>query len=98
METLYTHTTWQVKEGQEDEFVSRWSEWVRWSHDAGLTAPGMLLRDAESPQTFVSLGPWESMTAVRNWRALPGYQERVARLREVVDEFTPRTLEVVARR
>ena len=38
------------------------------------------------------------MSAVRNWRALPGYQERVARLREVVDDFTPRTLEVVARR
>jgi len=98
MEALYTHTTWQVKEGQEDEFVRRWSEWVYWSHDAGLTAPGMLLRDAEAPRTFVSLGPWESMSAVRTWRALPGYQERVARLREVVDEFTPRTLEVVARR
>ena len=98
MEALYTHTTWQVKEGQEDEFVRRWSEWVAWSHDAGLTAPGMLLRDAEQPQTFVSLGPWESMSAVRNWRALPGYQERVARLREVVDDFAPRTLEVVARR
>jgi hypothetical protein len=40
----------------------------------------------------------ESMQAVRNWRALAGYQERVAKLREVVDHFEPRTLEVVARR
>lgn len=98
METPYTHTTWRVKAGEEEEFVRRWSEWVDWSHDAGLSASGLLLRDVEQPQTFVSFGPWESLSAVRSWRALPGYQERVARMREVVDDFTPRTLEVVARR
>jgi hypothetical protein len=37
------------------------------------------------------------MAAVR-WRALAGYQERVVRLREVLDSFEPRTLEIVARR
>jgi hypothetical protein len=58
----------------------------------------MLLRDCDKPERFVSFGPWESMQAVRNWRALAGYQERVAELREVVDHFEPRTLEVVARR
>jgi heme-degrading monooxygenase HmoA len=98
MENPYTHTTWHVKAGQEDEFVERWGAWVDWSHRAGLTAPALLLRDRESPQTFVSFGPWESMDAVRNWRALAGYQERVARLSEVVDSFEPRTLEVTARR
>jgi hypothetical protein len=29
---------------------------------------------------------------------LAGYQERVARLSEVLDSFEPRTLEIVARR
>ena len=33
-----------------------------------------------------------------DWRALSGYQERVARLSEVVDSFEPRTLQVVSRR
>jgi heme-degrading monooxygenase HmoA len=94
--TNYTHTVWRVRPGREDEFVSRWRDWVAWSHREGLEAPALLLRDVESPQTFVSFGPWESVGAVRNWRALPGYQERVARLREVVDEFEPRTLEVTA--
>lgn len=98
MDTPYTHTTWQVKVGRESEFVQRWSEWVDWSREQGLTAPALLLRDAESPQTFVSFGPWENMSAVRSWRALPGYQEQVARLRDVIDGFEPRTLEVVARR
>ena len=58
----------------------------------------LLLRDTEDPQRFVSFGPWESVAAIAGWRALPGYQERVDRLRQVVDGFEPRTLEVVARR
>ena len=97
METHYTHTTWRVKRGQKEEFVRRWAEWARWSHRQGLDAPALLLRDIDSPDTFVSFGPWQSAGAVRNWRALAGYQERVARLREVVDGFEPRTLEVTAR-
>ena len=28
MEKPYTHTTWRVRAGSEDEFVRRWSEWV----------------------------------------------------------------------
>jgi len=97
VEKPYTHTSWRVKAGKEKEFVERWREWVDWSHREGLEASALLLHDLESPQTFISFGPWESMTAVRSWRALAGYQERVARLREVVDGFEPRTLEVVAR-
>jgi heme-degrading monooxygenase HmoA len=94
----YTHTNWVVKEGREAEFVERWSEWADWSRRQGLAAHAMLLRDVDDPRRFVSFGPWESMQAVRGWRALAGYQERVTKLREVVDEFEPRTLEVVAER
>ena len=98
MEELYTHTTWRVTAGSEDEFVVRWNEWVDWSHREGLAAQALLLRDLEEPRTFVSFGLWEDSSAVRNWRALAGYQERVARLSEVIESFEPRTLEVVARR
>ena len=98
MEELYTHTTWRVTAGSEDEFVVRWNEWVDWSHREGLAAQALLLRDLEEPRTLVSFGLWEDSSAVRNWRALAGYHERVARLSEVVESFDPRTLEVVARR
>jgi heme-degrading monooxygenase HmoA len=98
MHTPYTHTTWEVKRGREEEFVERWSEWADWSHREGLAARAMLLRDVDNPELFVSFGPWESTRAIRSWRALPGYQERVGKLREVVDHFEPRTLEVVAKR
>jgi heme-degrading monooxygenase HmoA len=96
--TNYTHTTWRVKSGREDDFVERWAEWADWSHRQGLGAQALLLRDVESPETFLSFGPWEDVAAVAAWRALPGYQERVARLLEVVDGFEPRTLAVVESR
>lgn len=98
METTYTHTTWHVRPGREEEFVDRWREWVDWSGHEGFAAQALLLRDLESPQKFVSFGPWESAAAVRNWRTLPGYAERVARLSEVVESFEPRTLEIAAQR
>ena len=96
MGTPFTHTTWQVKPGLEDEFVERWREWAEWSHRQGLRAHARLLRDVESPGTFVSFGPWETVAAVRMWRGESGYHERVARLQELVVHFEPRTLEQVA--
>jgi heme-degrading monooxygenase HmoA len=97
MEMTYTHTTWQVQLGREEEFVERWREWVGWSRREGFNAQALLLRDLDRPQTFVSFGPWESVAAVRKWRTLPGYEERVARLSEVVESFEPHTLEIAAR-
>jgi heme-degrading monooxygenase HmoA len=96
MATAFTHTTWRVKPGQEDEFVRRWHEWADWSHRQGLRAHARLLRDVESPNTFISFGPWETMDAVRGWRSRAGYQERVALFQELVERFEPRTLEQVA--
>ena len=98
MGDTYTHTTWRVKPGLEAEFTTRWLDWVEWSRLEGLGAHALLLRDVDNPGTFISVGPWESIDAVRNWRSLTGYQERVARLREVVGSFEPRTLDLVAER
>jgi heme-degrading monooxygenase HmoA len=98
MERLYTHTTWRVKAGSEEEFARRWQEWAQWSHRQGLGARARLLRDVERPGVFVSFGPWESIEAVRKWRVLAGYQERVAALQELIESFEPTTLEIVAER
>ena len=98
MSNIYTHTTWRVKPGKENEFARRWSEWIEWSRQQGLQAHAMLLRDAESPETFISFGPWRGVDAVRDWRAAAGYHERLARMQELLEGFEPRTLEVVAER
>lgn len=96
MPQAYTLTVWRVKPGMEDEFVRRWSEWIEWSHRQGLQADARLLRDVERPGTFTSFGPWATLAAVKSWRALEGYHERVARLQEVLEGFEPHTLELVA--
>jgi heme-degrading monooxygenase HmoA len=98
MAETYSHTTWRVRPGSEEEFVRRWEEWAEWSHLEGLGAHARLLRDAERPDTFVSFGPWVSLDAVKSWRSLGGYHERVARLGEVVVGFEPRTFELVSER
>jgi heme-degrading monooxygenase HmoA len=96
MAETYSHTTWRVKPGSQEEFVRRWEDWVEWSQRQGLGAHARLLQDVESPGTYVSFGPWVSVDAVKSWRSLEGYHERVARLRDVVDSFEPRTFEVVS--
>ena len=95
MSEAYTHSTWRVKPGLEDEFVRRWEDLAHWSALQGLTSRAKLLRDIDEPSRF---GPWESIESVRRWRAAPGFHGRVARLQEVLDDFDPRTLEVVSER
>jgi len=96
MAQTYTETAWVVKPGQEDEFIRRWQDWAEWAAVQGLTASAKLLRDVERPNRFLSLGPWESMDRVRRWRTAEGFQERIARLQEVLESFEPRTFEQVA--
>jgi heme-degrading monooxygenase HmoA len=98
MSQAFTHSTWRVKPGHEDEFVRRWEDLADWSALQGLTARAKLLRDTDDPRRFVSFGPWQSMEAIRRWRGAPGFHERVARLQEVLDEFEPRTLVLVSER
>ena len=97
MAETYTHTTWRVKPGSEDEFVRRWKEWIEWSHLQGLGPRARLLRDAESPSTFVELrsldehGRGEELArgaraTTSAWRAM----------QELLEGFEPRTLDVVA--
>lgn len=95
MRTPYTSTTWHVKPGRDDEFVERWAEFAEWSAQQGLAADAVLLRDTERENRYFSFGPWESVDAIRQWRTLEGFQERVARLSEVIEGFEPHTLELV---
>jgi quinol monooxygenase YgiN len=54
-----------------------------------------LLRDREQPNRFISFGPWESVEAIGAWRANPGFQERVSKMREMLEDFSPMTLDEV---
>ena len=88
-----------MKPGRTDEFVAAWIEFAEWTADQAEGAGvGTLLRDTSDDHRFVSFGPWESLTAIENWRGLEGWSERVARMRELLVSFEPATSSNVAER
>ncbi len=93
----YTSGTWMAKPGKEDEFVAAWRAMAEWTAEnvAGARR-GTLLRDVSDPRRFLSFGPWESHEAIDAWRALPEFQDGVAKMRELLEDFTPGTFEVIA--
>ena len=96
MDAIYTHTTWHVLPGREQDFEKRWADWVAWSHQVGLVKGSRLLRSGDEPGLFISYGIWQSLDQAREWRTLKGYQERLRLLQEVVEAFEPRTLTLVS--
>ena len=94
---FYTHGTWVVKPGNEDEFVRTWTEFADWTRaNVPGAGTGRLLRDREQPNRFVSFGPWESLDAIAAWRQMPQFQETVGKMRELLETFEPHTLDLVA--
>lgn len=90
MNELYTAGRWTVLPGQEEEFVAAWSDLAEWTSGA---IPGSswatLLQDHETPNVFLSFGPWETVEAIAAWRASSGFQERVGRIRALLEDFEP---------
>lgn len=94
--TVYTLGIWVTKAGREDEFAACWRDFARWTLDeVDATASGTLLRDRDNPSRFVSFGPWSDPAMIEAWRAHPGFAERVARMRELLVDFSPMTLDEV---
>ena len=93
----YTHGTWIVKPGNEQDFINAWTELAKWTKaNAAGAGTGSLLRDLEQANRFSSFGPWESLEAIAAWRQLPKFPELVGKMRGLLESFEPRTLELVA--
>jgi len=77
-----------VREGAEDEFVSRWTDFLGWTRE---TQPGLvsarLLRDEQDPRHFVSFAEWQDPGARDGWRQRPEFSAKFAACRELCDEF-----------
>ena len=65
---------WTLGVGNEETFVTRWTEFLDWTKE---TAPGFrwatLIRDEDDPTHVISLAEWDSQEAMAAWRALPGF-------------------------
>ncbi len=96
--SIYTMGIWQAKSGREEAFAAAWWDLATWTAREFLKVKetnGTLLRDRDQPGRFVSFGPWESLEQITAWRAHPGFQERVARMNGLLENFTPAVLDPV---
>jgi heme-degrading monooxygenase HmoA len=96
--SVYTMGIWQVKPGSEEDFVAAWQEMADWTmrEVEAAQAGGTLLRDREQPNRFVSFGPWPDEQAIASWRGSSGFKERISRIRNLLQDFSPATLDPVA--
>lgn len=95
----FTSGDWIAKEGQEDELVTRWTEFVEWSVQemgSGATELPILIRDTSNPRHFISFGGWKDAGTVQAWRQHPEFQEKLGRCRELCDEFVAGDYTVVS--
>jgi len=93
---LYTSGNWIAKQGREMDFIAAWRDFAEWTHREVGIQNAKLLRDSGDPRRFLSFGPWDSLENIERWRSLPGFQERIGKMRELLEDFVGRTLEVVA--
>ena len=66
MARVFTHGTWIVKPGREEEFVEAWCEFADWTRMQIPGARGTLLRDREERNRFHGFGPWPSEASRRS--------------------------------
>jgi heme-degrading monooxygenase HmoA len=77
--SVYTLALWKVKLGREEEFISAWRDLAAGTKADFPGASAVLLRDRDTPNLFVSSGPWESLEQSQQWRASSTFTEGVRR-------------------
>jgi heme-degrading monooxygenase HmoA len=98
MPNVWTHGVWRVKPGREDDFVEVWREMAREGMaELDTVEPPTLLRDRERPGEFISFGPWPNVDEVERFRSSSVFHRGQERMRELLESFTPRTLDEVSR-
>ena len=88
MAETYTAGMWKAKAGEEDEFIAAWREFAIWASTMPGAGTLRLTRDTKEPSRFFSFGSWESIEAVRAWKASDEFKERIGRVKAHTDEFT----------
>ena len=97
-EQAYTLAMYRVKEGEENAFVSAWSDLAETF--SSLPNPpiwGTLIRHQTDRTLFYSFGPWRSAEHVKEMRASADAQKAFREIHELCHELTPGDYEVVMR-
>jgi heme-degrading monooxygenase HmoA len=91
----YTSGVWIVKDGEEEDFVREWADFVGWANDFAGSGTFRLVRDLDQPRRYMSFAPWDSFDAQETWKEQPEFRERLLRVRRHCEDFRPSTLELV---
>ena len=68
--------------------MRRWRDWLEWTRDnASGFKSATLMRFADDPRRFVSLGRWDSEKARADWKNLAEFPQKFDALRAMCDEF-----------
>jgi quinol monooxygenase YgiN len=94
---VWTHGTWTVKAGREEQFVDEWRAMVRdVSAEISAARPPTLLRDHDRPNVFVSFGPWDDLDTVARFRSSAAFHRHMNAMGELLESFDAKTLDEVA--
>jgi heme-degrading monooxygenase HmoA len=93
----YSSGNWRVREGEQQEFIARWSEFVEWTK-ANLSGSNevVLIQQVSDPQHFLSFGRWDGQDSIDAWRQSPEFAEKLGRCRELCDDFEANDYELAA--
>ncbi len=86
---IYASGRWNVRAGEEEEFIRRWSDFLAWSREEhpALAFASLIRSDADA-DLFVSLAQWETPEARATWQNSEGFMKRFSACRELCDDFS----------
>ena len=96
MAELITTGVWTVDPAKEPAFVEAWASFGEWASTMSGAGRLRLGCDVSDPSRFVSYAAWADDEAVRAWKSLPEFRERLALVLQHVEDFHPAELAVVA--
>ena len=93
----FTMGIWKARAGREEEFISAWSEFAKWtSENIRHSGTGYLLQHSEDSHLFYSFGGWDSEYTIREWRNSDEFKKFVERIKILCEDFKPNSLKLVA--
>jgi heme-degrading monooxygenase HmoA len=85
----YTCGIWTVRDGTEEEFVTRWQALVGSAADLPGAQSFILIQDRQDPHRFISFGAWDSWETADGWRATEAFGSAMRACRELCEDFRP---------
>ena len=84
----YASGNWLVTSGSEDEFVSRWTDFLQWTRAniAGFQDAN-LVRDVVDSRHFVSFARFDDDASQGAWRSADEWAQKMGACRELCDDF-----------